>query len=190
MSEHKLPYKQVAKVTVDKFEEGRVLRAMLPGDSSREEAVFTVAGILSNKDLPPAFRIQPNCVQYAQAYAEIIGYDSNLFHQALVRIAEVGYLMLTAVEEGQMEGWRPEEQHPLFEQKLSSSTRYFTVQKGIPEGNRIKFCRFVDPHGVLAKLEKPGVVHCLNNDVAYLELKDKNIGTQVSQQGSCFIQNR
>ncbi|KAJ7939053.1 hypothetical protein B0H13DRAFT_1851226 [Mycena leptocephala] len=43
----------VSEITVKNLEGSRILKAMLPGGSRRKEAVFTVVGILSNKELPP-----------------------------------------------------------------------------------------------------------------------------------------
>ncbi|KAJ7909895.1 hypothetical protein B0H13DRAFT_1877304 [Mycena leptocephala] len=147
MSDPNAPHRQ-------KLEGGRILKAMLPGTSRRKEAVLTVVGILCNKDLPPVKKneISPRRIPYARQYAAICGYDTDLFETALNRIAEVGYLMETAVDEGQMINWRADAVHDIYGRMLSSTARYFTMQHDIPDGNKIPFGRFhtKDPAGFRA----------------------------------------
>ncbi|KAJ7930311.1 hypothetical protein B0H13DRAFT_1858942 [Mycena leptocephala] len=164
-----------SEIWVRKFDGGGLFNAMVAGKGGPQEAILTVVGVLNRTELPPVKKneIQANRVKYARQFASIIGYNTALYRVALGRISDVAYSMVTAVEDGQMAGWNPDEQIEELGTPLGSSARYFTVKRVIPEETKIPFGEYVEPAGVLARLEKDGVAHCMENDVAYLELKDK-----------------
>ncbi|KAJ7435614.1 hypothetical protein B0H11DRAFT_2257069 [Mycena galericulata] len=144
------------KITLKEIMGGSVTKLMLPGsDNHREEAVFTVVGVLKEYDLPPVKRseISEHRVKYARQH-------------------DLTYQIVTSFPEGRAESWLPNAISDDYGSSISSNCRYFTVGHNIPDENRIPFAKYVDPAGVLNRFIKEHVAHCMDNDVSYLELKD------------------
>ncbi|KAJ7508022.1 hypothetical protein B0H11DRAFT_1902335 [Mycena galericulata] len=156
-------------------EMGPITKAMTPGaDNHRQEAILTVVGVLNECELPPVKKheISEHRLKYARQYAKIIGYDSDTFAKALLNIQDITYKFVTTAPAGQMEPWMPDMVSNDFGKSLVSNCRYFTIGRNIPEAERIPFAQYVDPAGVLGRFIREDVSHCLDNDVAYLELKN------------------
>ncbi|KAJ7320707.1 hypothetical protein DFH08DRAFT_713615 [Mycena albidolilacea] len=153
----------------------------------RQEAVFTVVGVLKAKDLPPVkgsrqvFRffintttltqqrrsLKADRLQYARQHATLAGWDAPSFKKALENMQEAAYTMYSAFSEDAIEPWRPEVSDP-HNAEISSNCRYFTVGRNIPVDSRTKFHPRTDPHGVLTRFLSDGVAHCFDNDVMYM----------------------
>ncbi|KAJ7483126.1 hypothetical protein B0H11DRAFT_1914865 [Mycena galericulata] len=163
------------KITLKEIMGGSVTKLMLPGsDNHREEAVFTVVGVLKEYDLPPVKRseISEHRVKYARQHVTIVGYSSERFSTAISYIQDLTYQIVTSFPEGRAESWLPNAISDDYGSSISSNCRYFTVGRNIPDENRIPFAKYVDPAGVLNRFIKEHVAHCMDNDVSYLELKD------------------
>ncbi|KAJ6452349.1 hypothetical protein C8R47DRAFT_1083765 [Mycena vitilis] len=70
-----------------------------------------------------------------------------------------------------MEPWVPDVESEEFGARLGANCRYFTVGRGIPTDGRMDFDKYVDPAGVLKGYIGKRVAHCMDNSVAYAELK-------------------
>ncbi|KAJ7760887.1 hypothetical protein DFH07DRAFT_957417 [Mycena maculata] len=90
-------------------------------------------------------------------------------------IQEMAYKMSLKFEADQMTPWVRDHHNDSHGQVISSNSRYFTASRQIPDSARCPFDKRVDPAGVLAKLQTDTIVHCHDNDVAYLQLKDTRL---------------
>ncbi|KAJ7444424.1 hypothetical protein B0H11DRAFT_2250105 [Mycena galericulata] len=160
-------------------EMGPITKAMTPGaDNHRQEAILTIVGVLNGCELPPVKKheISEHRLKYARQYAKVVGYDSDTFANALLNIQDVAYKFVTTAPACQMEPWMPDMASDDFGKSPVSNCRYFTLGRNVPEGERIPFAQYIDPAGVLGRFIREDVSHCLDNDVAYLELKNDRIG--------------
>ncbi|KAJ7790413.1 hypothetical protein B0H14DRAFT_3501632 [Mycena olivaceomarginata] len=206
----------IDKVTIKELDGGRTAKAMFPTDGPhRQEAVFTVVGVLKAKDLPPVkgsrqvFRffintttltqqrrsLKADRLQYARQHATLAGWDAPSFKKALENMQEVAYTMYSAFSEDAIDPWRPEASDP-HNAEISSNCRYFTVGRNIPVDSRTKFHPRTDPHGVLTRFLSDGVAHCFDNDVMYMAFKgdeyvEKDPGTfktgDIVEMGFAFV---
>lgn len=71
-----------------------------------------------------------------------------------------------------MDPWVPEIASDTYGSSLVSNCRYFTLGRGVHPETKIDFGKYVDPAGVLGKFLGDKVSHCMDNDVAYLELRN------------------
>ncbi|KAJ7503916.1 hypothetical protein B0H11DRAFT_1905803 [Mycena galericulata] len=160
------------KISLKEIMGGSVTKLMLPrSDNHREEAVFTVVGVLKEYDLPPVKRseISEHRVKYARQHVTI---DSRLQQQAILNSDQLH--SGPNIPDRRAESWLPNAISDDYGSSISSisNCRYFTVRRNIPDENRIPFAKYVDPAGVLNRFIKEHVAHCMDNDISYLELKD------------------
>ncbi|KAK7007945.1 hypothetical protein R3P38DRAFT_3211600 [Favolaschia claudopus] len=162
-------------VTVKKFDEGETGKIFIAdGSGSPTEAIFTIVGVLCAQELPPVKRhsFAAKRVPYARQYAGIVGYGAPAFDLALSNLSSVAYEMAVAFGTRDIVGWKIEKSHTIGGSELSSSCRYFTVGRKIPEGDKIPFANAVDPYGVLTAFVTETVAHCVDNDVLYMQFKN------------------
>ncbi|KAF8134064.1 hypothetical protein K438DRAFT_1787361 [Mycena galopus ATCC 62051] len=135
---------QPANITIATLEGGMGAKAMFPNNS---EAVFTLVGVLTEKQLPPVKRsdINPSELQYARQHASIAGLSSAHFTQAISNLEEISFEMHRAFAEGHH----------------------------VPASAKTTFDERTDPHGILGAYLSDKVSHCFDNDVAYLALVDE-----------------
>ncbi|KAJ7469730.1 hypothetical protein FB451DRAFT_1176969 [Mycena latifolia] len=153
--------------------DGGAKKFMVRVDSGRAEVILSVVGILKSFDLPPVKKnsISASRVPYARAYAEVVGYKSKHFANAVSTIEGLMYDLATSFAEDSVVHWIPEAQSELFGPTLSSGCRYFTTGSEIEHDTRINFARFVDPASTLGAFIGERVAHCEGNHVAYLGVK-------------------
>ncbi|KAJ7734347.1 hypothetical protein DFH07DRAFT_780341 [Mycena maculata] len=167
----------LTKISVKKREDGQFAKIMLPGEDHRIEGLFSIVGVLKDFELPPVKKdsIHGNRVHFARQHTSITGYDLPGFKDVMSNIQEMMYKMSLKFEADQMLPWVCDPCDGTHGQVISSNSRYFTIGRHIPESARCPFDKRVDPAGVLAKLETDTIVHCHDNDVAYLQLKDTRL---------------
>ncbi|KAJ7246757.1 hypothetical protein C8J57DRAFT_1241397 [Mycena rebaudengoi] len=139
------------RITVKRTGHPKAWKAMLPGESGREEAVLTLAGVLVDMGLPPVKAGSFDC-----------GLNTPTFVEALATIQDVNYKILLTFKDGSATGWAPEatDNGPV----ISSSSVATSPPAGISQ-SRIKF------HYIPRLLGKT-TVHCIDKEVVYLNLID------------------
>ncbi|KAJ7502284.1 hypothetical protein B0H11DRAFT_2188526 [Mycena galericulata] len=153
---------------------GTITKAVTPGAvNHRQEAILTIVGVLNGCELPPVKKhdISEHRLKYARQYAKVVGYDCETFAKALLNIQDIAYKFVTASPAGQMEPWMPD----------MASNDFGKFLKRTAE-DRIPFAQYVDPAGVLGRFIREDVSHCLDNDVAYLELKNDKRSPKINLQ--------
>ncbi|KAJ7738204.1 hypothetical protein B0H14DRAFT_3516092 [Mycena olivaceomarginata] len=163
---------QLSVVTIKKTDNGQSAKAIFPStDGHRQEAVFTVVGVLNQHALPPVHGVTPHRVKFSSQHATVVGFDNEYFQKANENLEEVAWVMYCVFGQGSVEPWRSAEldQHG---RGLTSSCRYFTIGDNIPAGLKTPFHPKTDPRGVLAAHLSDKVSHCFDNDVMYMALKD------------------
>ncbi|KAJ7888986.1 hypothetical protein B0H13DRAFT_1626881, partial [Mycena leptocephala] len=108
---------------------------------------------------------------YLKQHATIAGFHNAQFKRSLTSIQDIAYMLVTSLGEGQMEPWFPEVESDEHGATLVANCRYFTIGRYIPPEIRLDFPKYVDPAGTLKKFVDGRVAHCLDNNVAYLEVK-------------------
>ncbi|KAJ7083517.1 hypothetical protein C8R43DRAFT_1142700 [Mycena crocata] len=174
----------VDKITTKVTDHGRTKKVMMPGEGSlRQEGIFTITGVLKKYELPPVKKseMSSNRVKYARQHALLVAYNTTQFKKSLDIIQEVVYILGTSFSDGEMEPLMIEPESETHGHALATNCRYFTVGRNIPEGIKIGFHKYVDPAGVLAHYINEFTAHCLDNDVAYLELKQNKLITKDPQ---------
>ncbi|KAJ7791523.1 hypothetical protein B0H14DRAFT_3500341 [Mycena olivaceomarginata] len=132
-------------VSIKKMDHGQSAKAMFPStDGHRQEAVFTVVGVLNQHALPPVHGVAPHRVKFSSQHVTVVRFDNEYFKKA----------------NENLEGTEPEH------------CRYFTIGDNIPAGLKTPFHPKTDPRGVLAAQLSDKVSHCFDNDVMYMALKD------------------
>ncbi|KAJ7678792.1 hypothetical protein B0H17DRAFT_1235141 [Mycena rosella] len=79
----------------------------------KNEAVFTIVGVLKSFDLPPVGKyyahvilsIPATRVPYARAYAEVVSYDSKYFSAALANVKDLAYELSTKFTTNSVNHW-------------------------------------------------------------------------------------
>ncbi|KAF8187241.1 hypothetical protein K438DRAFT_1972875 [Mycena galopus ATCC 62051] len=134
-----------ANITISTLEGGMGAKAMFPNNT---EAVFTLVGVLTEKELPPVKHsdINPSKLQYARQHASIAGLSTAHFTQAISNLEEISFEMHRAFAEGELE---PGGHH-------------------VPASAKTTFDERTDPHGILGAYLSDKVSHCFDNDVAYV----------------------
>ncbi|KAJ7834532.1 hypothetical protein B0H14DRAFT_2590811 [Mycena olivaceomarginata] len=117
----------IDEITIKELQGGQTAKAMFPTDGPhRQEAVFTVEGVLKAKDLPPVkgsrqvFRcfvnmasltqqrhsLKADRLQYACQHATLAGWDAPSFKKVLQNMQEATYTMYSASGRDVIEPWR------------------------------------------------------------------------------------
>lgn len=117
-------------------------------------------------------RISRTRLQYAKQHSTIIGYSNVHFTKAQANIQDIAYVLITSFPDGKMDPWVPDIPSDTHGSSIVSNCRYFTMGRNVHIDTKIDFAKYVDPAGVLGKFLGDGVSHCMDNDVAYLELKN------------------
>ncbi|KAJ7810208.1 hypothetical protein B0H14DRAFT_2607494 [Mycena olivaceomarginata] len=139
-------------VTIKKMDHGQSTKAMFPStDSHRQEAVFTVVGVLNQHTLPPV-----HGVKFSSQHTTVVGFDNEYFQKASENLEEVAWAI----------GTGPVQKRAHQQLSLLHHWRQH------PAGLKTPFHPKTDPRGVLTAHLSDKVSHCLDNDVMYMVLKD------------------
>ncbi|KAJ7216876.1 hypothetical protein B0H12DRAFT_1078863 [Mycena haematopus] len=139
-------------------------RTVFHANTSAEiEAVFTVVGALTVKDLPPVNRTRAREIgaKRLRQHATIVGYDSLQFQRAIDNIQIVAYEMSRVFGDDDLRIWRPD----------------------ATEAQKTTFNLAIDPHKALDGMLSTTVHHCYDNSVSYLTLEN---GTYTSHPPNAF----
>ncbi|KAJ7653425.1 hypothetical protein B0H17DRAFT_1268241 [Mycena rosella] len=147
---------------------------------SKNEAVLTIVGVLKSFDLPPIKKNSLPAAQipYARAYVEVVGYNSELFAATMGNAQDTAYELLTRFTANSVSHWVAAPDSDVYGPSLSSSCRYYTIGTDIPVESRINFQKHIDPAGTLSQHIRDCVVHCVENDMAYLCVKKARYTTK------------
>ncbi|KAF8183530.1 hypothetical protein K438DRAFT_1975005 [Mycena galopus ATCC 62051] len=165
-------YVNPANITISKLQGSLGAKAMFP---NKTEAVFTLVGVLTEKELPPVKRseMSHSRVHYARQHATIAGLSSALFLQAVKNLEDISFEMYRVFAEGEMQSWHSDSDSEELGGLISSNCRYYTTGKHVPASSKTTFDDRTDPHGILSGYLSDKVSHCFDNDVAYLALANE-----------------
>ncbi|KAJ7663563.1 hypothetical protein B0H17DRAFT_1211574 [Mycena rosella] len=150
------------------------MKVLARSESSRLEAIVTVVGVLKSFYLPPVKKnsITSARVPYTRAYSEIVGYDSKHFAAAMENIKDLAYSLASKFPSDTVQHWVPVPGTAEFGPATGDSCRYFTLGTDIAPETKISFEKYVDPSGMLSHHLGNKVAHCIDDDVAYLCVKN------------------
>ncbi|KAJ6472417.1 hypothetical protein C8R45DRAFT_936310 [Mycena sanguinolenta] len=156
----------------------RGARTIIPADSHgpTREAVFTLVGALTAKDLPllSKSQIKPSAIRRARQHATIAGFNTACFQSAIDKIKDLSFEMSRHFDEQDILTWCPTDDSVKLGHTVSGNCRYFTLGSDIREDQKTSFDKLTDPHGVLQQFVSPSVAHCFDNDVAYMALNNNS----------------
>ena len=150
-----------------------------------EEMIFTVQGILCEKDLPPltekptyvaiiveteevftmSHRTTPERYKFLRQGVTITGLGTPMFEKAAEAAQEVYEVLKREFLEGQLESWTAGDFRGHY--ALGISNCYFTPAKDAKNMVHIPFDSVVDLRGILANMAKAGYIHGEENVVQY-----------------------
>ncbi|KAK6977313.1 hypothetical protein R3P38DRAFT_3237449 [Favolaschia claudopus] len=172
------------KISVKIMDGGRHAKAMiLKSDGGRQEAVGTMVGVIRRKDLPPISRTQMTAskVPFARQHVSVVGLNTLTFQRSLDTIYNVCYAMHLGLPDAKVI-------QPTFELvdnlgiAVDLNCRYFTI--GRTTSSRVDINDNIDPDGVLHQFLSESVLHCSDNQVAYMSYTDD---TSVEEKSpACF----
>lgn len=158
--------------------------------------VFTLAGIVCAKDLPPllekpswaitfltiaeekltpAHRISSSRYKYLRQSLTITGLGSPTFGEAIKSAHKVFDIFQRQFAEDQVESWHS----PTYSghHSLNLSNRYLTPKRDAQDMVHLPFTDAVDPRGVLEDMAKSNYIHGEDNEVSYFKC-------QIDQEGN------
>ncbi|KAK6974305.1 hypothetical protein R3P38DRAFT_2584384, partial [Favolaschia claudopus] len=138
-----------------------------------EEAVLTVRGVLTKKDLPPDLTtasMNKAKAQWARQHVSLIAYDSPSIQKTVDTIRALGYKMHVGLPDAKVAQPNINSRQRLGVE-LELNCRYYTTGRSTLESHKTEFAEFVDPQGVLASFVTDSVSHCQDNQVAYMDFK-------------------
>ncbi|KAJ7504060.1 hypothetical protein B0H11DRAFT_2222157 [Mycena galericulata] len=155
--------------------DGFSARIMAPEADSRKEAVISIVGILKASELPPVrkMKIHRDRVRFLRQRVTIAGFNAEVFKVAVNKVEALAFELASAFESNKVENWAPNCIDPDHGLLISAENRYFSSGRNVMGSTRYPFDRYVDPAGILAKLQTADLAHCFENEVSYLELKNK-----------------
>ncbi|KAJ7488695.1 hypothetical protein B0H11DRAFT_1912846 [Mycena galericulata] len=130
--------------------DGFSARIMAPEADSRKEAVISIVGILKASELPPVRKMK-----FLRQRVTIAGFNAEVFKVAVNKVEALAFELASAFESNKC-------RKSLFFKWAQCHGQY-----------QIPFDRYVDPAGILTKLQTADLAHCFENEVSYLELKNK-----------------
>ncbi|KAJ7430744.1 hypothetical protein FB451DRAFT_1198705 [Mycena latifolia] len=130
--------------------------------------------------MPPVKRtdtgpsINTRSLPYARAYAELVGYKSDLFSAALSNVQGLMHNLAMFFPEDSVVHWTPDAATTTFGPSVASSCRYFTMGYDLDKYVHVPFAKYVDPAGILMLHLGKRVAHCEDNHVDYVGMKEKS----------------
>ncbi|KAJ7488772.1 hypothetical protein B0H11DRAFT_1912918 [Mycena galericulata] len=162
--------------------DGFSARIMTPEAETRKEAVISIVGILKASELPPVrkMKLHRDRIRFLRQRVTIAGFDAEVFKTAVNKVEELAFELASTFESNKVENWgRPERSdcidpdHGLL---IRAENRYFFSGRGVMGSTRCPFNRYVDPDSILSNLQTADLAHCFENEVSYLEFKNKKYG--------------
>ncbi|KAF8229840.1 hypothetical protein L208DRAFT_1046777, partial [Tricholoma matsutake] len=139
-----------------------------------EEAVFTVQGVLTLKDLPPVLekpRISAHWFKYLHQGITLSGLGTPTFDQAILAAQEVYSHFNRQFLEGILESWNDS---PGNLSTIDMSNQYLTPSTEARGQESIPFFKGVDPQNILQNMTRGNTlnmyVHTEDNQVQYFVL--------------------
>ncbi|KAJ7442910.1 hypothetical protein B0H11DRAFT_1932108 [Mycena galericulata] len=152
--------------------DGFSARIMAPEADSRKEAVISIVGILKIIRIT-ACEEDGVGLTFLRQRVTIAGFDAEVFKVAVNKVEALAFELASAFESNKVENWAPNCIDPDHGLLISAENRYFSSGRNVMGSTRYPFDRYVDPAGILTKLQTADLAHCFENEVSYLELKNK-----------------
>ncbi|KAF8238543.1 hypothetical protein L208DRAFT_1387541, partial [Tricholoma matsutake] len=146
------------------FEGPQTLRLVQIGkaDNVAEEAVFTIQGILSEKDLP---LVTKKVRRKLRQGVTLVGHGTPTFEDALDAAQEIYGFFDRNVQEGSLESWALASTSKEQCKGIKASNRYLTSKQDTPEMVSLPIPLSIDPHRILESLAKPNFVYGEDNEL-------------------------
>ncbi|KAF8220010.1 hypothetical protein L208DRAFT_1336227, partial [Tricholoma matsutake] len=152
----------------------RVLKKRADVSNTSEEAIFTMQGILTLKDMPPILekpRISHQRIKYLHQSITLSGLGSPTFEQVILAAQEIYGHFDRQFTEGTLESWNNSPENSMA---LNISNRYLTPQTEAGAQPSIPFFKGVDPRNILKNLSRGDLsqahIHTEDNQVQYFVL--------------------
>ncbi|KAF8802342.1 hypothetical protein BYT27DRAFT_7112844, partial [Phlegmacium glaucopus] len=170
------------KYKVKHFERPTTLRLIQIDMNNQvaEEAVFTIQGVLSAKNLPPiellmrgnSQTVEPRTSSQARYLCQgigLVGYGTTTFEKAISSTQEIYGIFDRNVQDASLESWAlttSTVQGSIFE----ASNRYLTLKRDTPDMQPVSISPLVDPHSILKRLTKEGFWYEEENNMHYYQV--------------------
>ncbi|KAJ7261559.1 hypothetical protein C8J57DRAFT_1634617 [Mycena rebaudengoi] len=141
--------------------------------SSGQEIELTVVGLLVDKELPPVKKnkLTRNNLLFARQQVSLVGLNTVAFDEAIKRLMLVAYEIEREFDSGDIVPFAPspakDEQYGM---PIDAACRYYTLAREAPAEQIVDFNPKTDTSRALTAMLGQGVFHCVDNDVAYMDL--------------------
>lgn len=153
-------------------------------ESEREEAVFTLQGVIIMKDLPPVTDkpklLTNDRYKYLRQSLTLTGFGSPTFNNAVSAAQTIHRLFDRNFAESEMEPWTIATAGEQL--SFDMTNRYFTPTKDTPLMQHVPFKNDVDPLGILEGMAQAGYTHGEENEVGYYKRYDKGPDKRAFQE--------
>ncbi|KAJ7512197.1 hypothetical protein B0H11DRAFT_2213997 [Mycena galericulata] len=158
--------------------DGLSARIMTPEAETRKEAVISIVGILKASELPPIrkMKLHRDRIRFLRQRVTIAGLDAEVFKTAVNKVEALAFELASTFESNKVENWAPDCIDPDHGLLISAENRYFSSGRGVMGSTRYPFDRYVDPASILTNLQTADLAHCFENEVSYLDFKNKKYG--------------
>ncbi|KAG6916518.1 hypothetical protein DXG01_006519 [Tephrocybe rancida] len=153
----------------------RLLKAPKEGDTANEEAVFTLQGVITGKDLPLLSNTPPaGRIRFLKQSMKLSRLGTQAFANTVSTIAHIHGLFDRSFSDGQLQEWISSDGE---DGVLDFVNQYFTPASDVSPGEKhVPFEEGLDPASILNALSKKGFVRMDDNIVTYLEKKVNSSG--------------
>jgi hypothetical protein len=160
-------------------------------DQVAEEAVFSIQGVLSGKNLPPVTEKikwvkatlrrdnsqnnqtrSPSQARYLRQGVALVGYGTTTFNNAIISAQEIYGLFDRNLPEGSLEPWALGTASMAQGTTFEASNRYFTSKRDAPDMEPVPISPLIDPRGILEGLKKEELLHGEENQVYYYRVHE------------------
>ncbi|TFK59963.1 hypothetical protein BDN72DRAFT_724233, partial [Pluteus cervinus] len=150
-------------------------RLVKQGEGEGEEVVFTLQGVIEEKNLPPMvedpnFRIPRNKAQYLTQSVTISGLGTSTFEDSITALNEMYTVFSRQFPEGRLMPLQSNSSNWGLGRSLVLSNRYFTKRSEGPQMKSVPFPAAVDPRKILTRYLTSSLIHTEENDVQYFVL--------------------
>ncbi|TFK58156.1 hypothetical protein BDN72DRAFT_721604, partial [Pluteus cervinus] len=135
-----------------------------------EEVVFTLQGVIEEKNLPPVVedpKIPKTKMQFLTQSVTLSGLGTPTFDESVVALSEVYTVFSRQFPEGRMMPLQSSPSSFGSGSSLVLSNRYFTRRSEGPQMKSIPFPSTVDPRKILTRHLSSSLIHTEENDVQY-----------------------
>ncbi|KAF6751808.1 hypothetical protein DFP72DRAFT_1070846 [Ephemerocybe angulata] len=154
------------------------LRLVRSAGDEQEEVTVTVAGIISDKTLPPVYQLRstkPEHVRYLGQFVRLTGLGSHTFEESQDRLREIFEEFRRTEGVDTLEGF----EFGLYEEQycIALHTRYLTDRRNVPGQRHIDFPADVDPEHALEDARDIQFIRTVDNVVQYAKKVEAQDGT-------------